>query len=221
MRFRGLIILAIFAAGLFAQPIERPPRPGEPIREPQREKRPVVDRPRRRKSKEWGLKIALDGGIMLLPEGTWGAFSTGATYGRLGFGLEVAYADYTRDFTGCRESYTSPGNTELTEHGSFYRPSAYGEYSFDLRYLTITPRATLGYANIVCRRREISPQTEDTTRYERSRLTNTWELGIGVPIGSVTIGACVQWWVVNPWFYIYPEDFGLVTLGARLEYRAF
>ncbi|GEM_PF-1761015 len=215
----SLLLLFFVISTVFTQPVERPPRPGEPIRTPQPEDRePVVDRPKRGKHRELKPFLAATGGTILSPSGTWGTISIGATYGPIGFGMELGYADYEREFIGCSSNYMSPGESEVSESGSFFRPTIYGEYSFDIGPLLLTPRATLGYADIVCRRWESSSPTA-VSRFERRRLVNTWELGLGIPIGPVVIGATAQWWVVNPWFYLYPEDFGLVTMGASVGMR--
>jgi len=214
---RAIIPLLLIAMSMLAQPAERPPRPGEPIRPPQREERPAVDRASRSKPKQFAFSAGSAGGILLYPEGTWASVSIGATYGNLGFGLEAGYADYRRDFIGNASSFVSPGDEEVSEHGSFFRPAGYAEYIFDFGHVVIVPRTTLGYVEIVTRR--WSEEKPVATKFERTRLANTWEINAGVPIGPIIAGATVQWWVINPWFYFYPEDMGAVTAGFWLKLR--
>ncbi|RKZ29857.1 hypothetical protein DRQ36_07385 [bacterium] len=213
-----IVLLLAFGTCLFAQPAERPPRPGEPIRPPTGDKPPAVDRPRRRKIEKLEFAFAVAGGAIAYPKGSWINISLGATYGKWGFGAELGYTDYERDFIGSYGSYVSPGNKELGERGSFVRPSVYGEYIVDAGPVRIAPRATLGYANIICRR-WVSSSITDSSRYERARLVNTWELNIGVRAGALLIGGTVQWWAVNPWFYVYPDDYGLLTMGCFVGLR--
>lgn len=207
----------LFASIVIAQPIERPPRPGEPIRPPERDERPALDRRIRREPKQWAFSSAIAAGILILPEGTWITPSIGATYGNFGFGAEISYTDYRREFIGNASSFVSPGDDDVTEAGSFTRPAAYAEYRLDFGSVVVVPKTTLGYSSIVTRR--WSDENPDSTKFERDRLTNTWELNVGVPIGPIIAGATVQWWVINPWFYFYPEDLGMVTLGGWLKLR--
>lgn len=174
-----------------------------------------MDRPRKRKPKQFNFSAGLAGGAIVYPSGTWITPSIGATYGDLGFGAELSYADYKRNFTGCASSYMSPGDEDVSERGSFIRPAAYAEYRLDYGPVVIIPKATLGYSGMVVKR--WSAEEPDTKKFERDRLTNTWELSVGMPVGPVIIGATAQWWVINPWFYFYPEDFGLVNVGIWLK----
>ncbi|HDR90981.1 MAG TPA: hypothetical protein ENN75_01905 [candidate division Zixibacteria bacterium] len=218
MRHFRLILYLLFAVGaVFAQPAERPPRPGEPIRPPQRDDRPAVDRRTRREPKEFRFSAATGGGTLILPEGTWISLSAGATYGNLGFGAEAGYCDYRREFVANASSFVSPGDDDVSEHGSFVRPAVYAEYKLDFGAVVVVPRTTLGYVDIVTRRWSI--EDPDSTRFLRTRLTNTWEINAGVPVGPVILGATVQWWVINPWFYFYPEDMGVLSAGAWIKLR--
>ena len=219
MRYIAFIILLLFANTIaMAQPVERPPRPGEQDgRVPQTEKRPAVER-RIIKMEKIRPVFGVSGGVLIGDLGSWGAIDMGVMYSGFGFGLELGYLDYQREFLGTAVSFMSPGNREVIEKGSFFRPSVYGEYNFDFGPLVIIPKFTLGYGNIICRRWEVS-STDDTVRFERKRLVNTWALDIGLSMGGLYLSGSVQWWIVNPWFFVYPEDYGIFTVGGSLGYR--
>ena len=207
-----VLILILAAGALLSQPVERPPRPGEPIKPLPRDRKPAVDR-KYGKARKLRPDFGVFGGLFAMPSGSWGALRGGATYGRLGFGMELAYADFERDFVGSARSYVSPGESNVTEFGSFVRPSVYFEYSLRLGPVVLLPKASMGFCRIIARRYAES-EPEDTSRYERYRLVNGWGLTAGTSAGPVFFGATIDWWVVNPWFYFYPEDYGMLAVGA-------
>ncbi len=200
-----------------SQPSERPPRPAEPIKPPPKDERPAVDRALRRKPKRLAFSAAISGGAVIYQKGTWICPSLGVTYGNFGFGIEAGYCDYRREFIGNAASFVSPGTDDVSEHGSLFKPALYAEYRLDFSKIILSPKSTLGYSEIISKR--WSEEHPDTSHFDRDRLTNTWELNIGVPVGPIIAGATVQWWVINPWFYFYPEDIGMVTTGLWIKLK--
>jgi len=155
--------------------------------------------------------------VIINPSGTAGAIFGGIRYGKVGLGVELGYIDYEREFFGSKISWMSTGDSLIFEKGSFVTPAVYAEYIFDLGALSIVPRTKIGMADIIARR-WYSGDTEYPTRFERKRLINTWELGIRVPVGPVKIAATVDWTALNPWFFFWPEDFGIATAGVSILY---
>jgi hypothetical protein len=109
----------------------------------------------------------------------------------------------------------SEGDSNITEKGSFFRPSVYGELRLGKGNLKFTPRIAFGSAGLIGSRWNTnSPQ--DTSYFERDRLINTYSVDIGYSFGIFEIGGTAQWWVINPWFFVYPETFGDAAVGMRL-----
>jgi len=211
------IAIALTATLCFAQPVERPPRPGETIERQPKGNKLAVDHRRYRKVDKLRPAFGVTAGAFIVPKGTFAALSAGVRFGAFGIGAEFGYADYERSFVGSKTSFVSPGDSSVTERGSFFRPAIYGEYEIVSGTVSIVPRFTLGYANIVSRRC-YSSSPDDSRRFERERLINTWELNILFPIGPLTATGSLQWWVDNPWFFVYPEDFGLLAAGMTIGF---
>ncbi len=218
MRRASLIyaIALIVASICLAQPVERPPRPGETVKRQPENKRPAVDRAYRKIDK---LRPAfgLSGGVFIIPKGSFATLSAGVNYGRFGLGAELSYADYERDFTGSKRSFVSPGDSSVTERGSFVCPAFYGEYEIVSGKVKIVPRATIGYCDMTIRR-WYSSSPDDKSLFLRERFVNTLELNIEFPIGPVAVAGTVQWWVINPWFFVHPDYMGMLAAGISIGY---
>jgi len=212
----GLLVFLSVPLYIFGQPIERPPRPGEDI--PAVEKsgsKPVVDRETRGRKESLKPLFVAEGGYAIPEEATWAQFSAGTRRDKLSIALSVAYFDYSRNFVGTQRSYMGSGNYNISEKGSFVHSNISVGYDIKFKGFLITPRCGLGYADIVTRRWD-ADSLADTTRFIRSRLTNSFGFGIAYPLGKMRIGAAVEWFVINPWFYFYPEDFGLIKVGFTI-----
>jgi len=217
VRFFAFYTALLIATACLSQPVERPPRPGEDqVRQPERPS-PVLDRDYKRIDRS--LRPSFGGNVsyIVYPAGTYSAVFGGVRYGAWGFGIEAGYIDYRREFNGSKMSYVSPGDSSICEKGSFFRPSAYFEFEVEIERLSIVPRAKLGYAAIICRRWYRSDET-DSMFFDRDRFINALGVDLRYDLNPVSLGLTAEWLAINPWFYFYPEDFGLFSIGFSILY---
>lgn len=212
------VLMFLFSVVVFGQPIDRPSRLGEDIPEHEKnETRPAVDR--RTQIKKDALKplFIIDVGFGAPDKTEWARISAGARRNSLSFGASLAYTDYSRSFIGTRKSYMGDGDRNIAEKGNFIHYEVFVGYDISLKYILITPIARIGKADIVTRRWD-TDTLADSTRFVRSRLINSWGFHVAYPIGKFRVGGEIEWFVVNPWFYFYPNDFGFIRAGIMLGF---
>jgi len=202
----------------FAQPVQKPNLPPEPMKPvPEREPKSSAAKPKieRKIPKQIQPVLSASYGPLLNYSGNCGGIRGGVSYGRFEFGVDLHYYDFSADLDGIWNSYMADGSQEICEKGSFVNPAVYTELLIRAGFIDIRPSFSLGYSSIVTRKwlREDPP---DTARFERDRLSNTWSLKIGVPVGPLYIAAIGQWCVINPWFFSFPEDYGFLSAGVSV-----
>ncbi|MCK5832227.1 hypothetical protein KAH81_01005 [bacterium] len=219
MKLVASIVVLSFLLAVFpclSQTVQRPPRPGEEPVGPTDKAVPVLDRDYH-KTKKIEPSFGGSAGVIIYPSGTVSSINGGIKYGKWELGVELGYVDYERTFAGSKVSYISPGDSTIYERGSFLKPALYAEYEIGSGCFSIVPKAKLGFANMVCRRYYDHDRNEPS-RFERDRLINSFGVDFRFSLNHIGFALCVEWIAINPWFYIVPEDFGIVSTGLAISY---